>query len=171
MINNALSQIAMQLNQHFKQHFQVGEDTVVLSNIMELDGSLAPHCMNKVVIFLTGIRTAHNTQLPCDDLNQQIKPIKSSHKNLNLMVMCAANFSGNNYSESLKFLSSAVEFFQEHPILDHDNTPGLPPQIDKLTLSIEDLSISEMNNLWSIHSGRYLPSILYQVRMVCADCN
>lgn len=168
MINNALSQVAMQLNQHLTQRFQLSEDIVVLSNILELDGSTAPNCMNKVVIFLAGIRTAYNTQLPIDDLNQVIKPLEGSPANLNLMVMCAANFSGINYSESLKFLSAAIAFFQKYPILDRDNTPGLMPQIDKLLVSIEDLSLAEMNKLWSIHSGRYLPSILCQVKLECA---
>jgi hypothetical protein len=36
-------------------------------------------------------------------------------------------------------------------------------------MDIENVDITDLNNLWSVLSGRYLPSILYKVRMVAFD--
>jgi hypothetical protein len=88
---------------------------------------------------------------------------------LNLLVMCAANFSGGNYPEALKFLSSAIAFFQAHQVLDQHSAPSPEAGLGRLVLSIENLSSSEMHSLWGIHSGRYLPSVLYRVRMIGLD--
>ena len=86
--------------------------------------------------------------------------------NFNLLVICAANFSGNNYPEGLKFLYSTIQFFQKHPVLNRENTPSLDPQLDKLILSIDNKPVSELNNLWSIHNnGHYLPSVIYSVQV------
>ena len=80
--------------------------------------------------------------------------------------MVAANFSGRHYPDALKFLSNSVSFFQRNPIFDHSNTPDLESRIDRLVLDIENLSITDLSNLWGILGGRYVPSILYRMRMV-----
>jgi len=88
---------------------------------------------------------------------------------LNLMLMFAANFSGSNYPEALKFISSTIAFFQSRPLFDHQNTPELDPRIDKLALDIENLGIGDLSNLWGMLSGKYLPSVLYRVRLITID--
>jgi hypothetical protein len=88
---------------------------------------------------------------------------------LNLLVMFAANFGGRNYAEALKFLSGTIGFFQARPAFDPQSSPGLDPRIDKLTLEIENLNTADLSNLWGIFGGKYLPSILYRMRMVTID--
>ena len=169
MIDAALGQMADQLNQHLRRRFQVTEDLAVLSNLHEQNGSLVPHVVNKLVLFLAGVERdsiAHRVGQPMG-LNPGLRTAEPVF--LNLLVMCAANFSGSNYPEALKFLSSAISFFQGKPVLDHQNTPELDARLDRLVLNIENLSSGEMHSLWGIHSGRYLPSVLYRVRMVSLD--
>lgn len=172
MIDAALSQLAGQLNEHLRRRFQLSEDLAVLSNLHEQNGTLVPLVSNKLVLFLAGIErdtVAYRASgTPALGLGTSVlnrpEPIY-----LNLLVMCAANFSGSNYPEALKFLSGAIGFFQSHPVLDHQNSPGLDSRLERLILNIENLSSSEMHSLWGIHSGRYLPSVLYRVRMVSID--
>ena len=83
--------------------------------------------------------------------------------------MVAGHFNGNNYPEALKFLSNTISFFQRHPVFDHNNTPELDSRIDKLVLDIENLNIKDLSTLWSAITGKYLPSIIYKVRMVAFD--
>lgn len=169
MIDAALTQIAAQLNQHLRQRFQVSEDLAVLSNLFEQNGSAVPMVANKLVIFLAGVERdtmAHRAR-PQRGLNSELHQQEPVF--LNLLVMCAANFSGTNYPEALKFLSCAIGFFQATPVIDHHNAPLLDSQLERLILNIENLSSSEMHSLWGIHSGRYLPSVLYRVRMVSVD--
>ncbi len=171
MIDSAISHIASQLNQYLRRSFDLSEDVVVISNILEQDGSVASHIDNKLVVFLVNIEkdaVAHrqpNGNMAGGDRSViSYPPIY-----LNLFLMFAGNFSGNNYLESLKFVSNTISFFQRRPVFDHQNTPDLDSRIDKLVMDIENINITDLNNLWSVLSGRYLPSILYKVRMVAFD--
>ena len=74
-----------------------------------------------------------------------------------------------NYLEVLKFISNTISFFQRQPLFDHQNTPGLDKRIDQLTMNIENLTMRDLSTLWGVLSGKYLPSVLYKVRMVAFD--
>ncbi|NKB82596.1 MAG: DUF4255 domain-containing protein [Nitrospirales bacterium] len=171
MIDSAISHIANQLNQFLKRTFDLHEDIVVVSNILEQNGNVASHVNNKLVIFLINIEK--DTVPP----NQTGKSAPGGDRAimhypplyLNLYLMVAGHFSGNNYLEALKFLSNAISFFQRQPVFNHQNTPDLDRRIDKLVLDIENQSIHDLSSLWGVLSGKYLPSILYKVRMVAFD--
>jgi hypothetical protein len=171
MIDAALSLMARQLNEHLRRRFQLSEDLAVLSNLLEQNGTSVPLVANKLVLFLAGVeRDAIAHRAPGVRLGLQDQQLATGEPvYLNLLVMCAANFSGGNYPEALKFLSSAIAFFQSHQVLDQHTAPGLDARLERLMLSIENLSSSEMHSLWGIHSGRYLPSVLYRVRMISLD--
>ena len=172
MIDAALSLMAGQLNEHLRRRFQLSEDLAVLSNLLEQNGTLVPLVANKLVLFLAGVERDTLAHRASGAQNLGMHPqqlVPSTPVYLNLLVMCAANFSGSNYLEALKFLSSAIAFFQSRQVLDQHNAPGLDPRFERLVLSIENLSSSEMHSLWGIHSGRYLPSVLYRVRMISID--
>ena len=172
MIDAALGLMAGQLNEHLRRRFQLGEDLAVLSNLLEQNGTLVPLVANKLVLFLAGVErdTLAHRAAGVQNLGMQTQQLVANPPvYLNLLVMCAANFSGGNYPEALKFLSSAIAFFQSRQVLDQHNAPGLDARLERLVLSIENLSSSEMHSLWGIHSGRYLPSVLYRVRMISVD--
>ena len=175
MINSAISHLASQLNQFLKRSFELNEDVVVVSNILEQDGSVSPNVNNKVVIMLTNIEK--DTVPYRQNMNAGMgggadhgrSGVSQRPVYLNLYLIFVANFSGNNYSEALKFISKTIGFFQRQPVFDQQSTPGLDPRIEKLILDIENLSIQDLSNLWGLLSGKYLPSILYKVRMVSFD--
>ncbi len=170
MIDAALSLLAGQLNQHLRRSFDLTEDLVVLSNLHEQNGTQVPLVANKVVLFLTGIERETVAHRGVEGgINGYAAMPGPAPVYLNLMLMCAANFSGPNYPEALKCLSCTIRFFQGRPVFDHANAPEMDADLDRLVLSIENLSSSEMHSLWGIHSGRYLPSVLYRVRMVSMD--
>jgi hypothetical protein len=172
MINSVVGHLAQQLNQFFKQAYDLNEDIVVISNLLEQDGAIASGVSNKLVMFLTNIekdtvpfrQPLGGAETMDGRAVMTIPPLY-----LNLYVMIAANFSGANYAEALKFISNAIAYFQRNPVFDHRNAPDLDSRIEKLILEIENLSIQDLSNLWSILSGKYLPSILYKVRMVVMD--
>lgn len=171
MISAALSHMAQQLNQQFRINFQLAEDVAVVSNLVELDGSVTPNANNKLVLTLVNVEKDTVPYRPSggvrgldDRLLQNNAPLF-----LNLYVMVSANFGAGNYSEALKYISQAVAFFQMKPVLDQRNSPGLDRRIDRLVLDIENLPIPDLNNLWSLLGGRYLPSMFYKVRMVTVD--
>lgn len=170
MIDSAVNLLAGQLNQFLQRAFDLNEDVVVVSNILDQDGSVAPQVNNKLVAFLINIEkdsTPVATKTRVAGADRMVNTAPPLY--LNLYVMIAGCFGGNNYSEALKFLSNTISFFQRKPVFDRQNTPDLDPRIEKLVLEVQNLSIDDLSNLWGVLSGRYLPSILYRVRMIAFD--
>jgi len=173
MIDAAINHIATSTNQHLMRVFGLHEDVVVVSNILEQDGTVATHVDNKIVVSLV------NIEKDSHPLSQQNISASSASRMLdtnlpihfNLYLMFASYFSGSNYQEGLKFLSNTISYFQGQSVFDHQNSPGLDRNIDKLMLDIQNLSMDDLSNLWGILSGKYLPSVLYKVRMVSYDAN
>lgn len=171
MIYGAISHIAGQLNQYLKQVFELNEDMVVLSNLTEQDGTVSTNAVSRIVASLINIEkdaapgrlsSTASTTGPFSTLSPP--PV---HTNLYLLFSC--NFKGKNYAEALKLLSSTISFFQRNPLFTHQNSPALDPRINKLCLDIENLNIKDLSSLWTILSGKYLPSVLYKIRMITFD--
>ena len=171
MIDAVVHQLALRLNEFLRRNANVPYDIVCTSNLLEQNGNVAPDIDNKLVVFLVNVErdslpfkpaaargTANSRYVECNP------PV-----HMTLAVMVAANFSGRHYPDALKFLSNTISYFQRHPVFDHTNTPELDDRIERLVLEIENLSLNDLSNLWGILSGRYVPSILYKVRMITFD--
>lgn len=173
MISAAIGHLASQLNQQLKQQFQLIEDVVVVSNLVELDGSVAPNANNKLVLTLVNIEKDTLPFRPQGHVRGRDQRLLQTSPPLfiNLYLMMSANFGAGNYTEALKYISQAIAFFQQHPLFDQLNSPGLDARIERLVLDIENLPIPDLNNLWSLLGGRYLPSMFYKVRMMAIDAN
>jgi hypothetical protein len=83
---------------------------------------------------------------------------------LNLYVLFSVNLS--SYSESLKRLSLIIQYFQYKNVFTTLNSSGLPAGVDKLILDLSTLSFQDMNNLWGILGSKYLPSVMYKLRLI-----
>lgn len=171
MINAGVSHLVVQLNQFLKQAYGRTEDFVVMSGLFDAGGSPASHVKNKLVMFLVNLEKdsvpyCHQGR---GEPGAMRAVVNSAPIYLNLYVMLAANFSSVNYGEALKFISSAITFFQRHSVFDHQSTPGLDARLEKLVLDIENLKIQELSNIWTLFGGKYLPSVLYKVRMVVLE--
>jgi len=153
--------------------FGLNEDVVVVSNILEQDGTIASHVNNKIVLSLVNIEKESVA------LGQQSVAGSSALRavvtnppiHFNLYLMFASYFSGGNYQEGLKFISATIGYFQGQSVFDQHNSPGLDRNINKLVLDIYNLDITDLSNLWGVLSGKYLPSVLYKMRMVTVDAN
>lgn len=171
MIAKTLTQLAAQLNRFLRQNFKLDEDIVLVSNLNESDGSVCTHINNKLALFLVGIEKEaairNKPTLLDSGFSRSANSAPALH--LNLYVMLAANFNGANYSDALTLLSASVSFFQRNPVFSRQSLPELDPAIEQLTLDLENLSIQDASNLWGMLSGKYLPSVLYKVRMLSFD--
>lgn len=173
MINQAITNIATALNQHLRRQFDLAEDIAITSNIVEQDGAVVPQTHNKILVYLVNVeqetmlaKQAGNVVTYADKTERRYPPV-----HLNLYLMFSANFSGTTYVEALKFLSCVISFFQRKPVFNQKNTPDLDQRILKLTLEIENLNMKDLSSLWTILSGKYMPSILYKVRMITYDAD
>ena len=55
MILSVMNHISLKLNQFLKNKFELVEDVVVVSNLVDHDGAISANVNNRVVIFLTNI--------------------------------------------------------------------------------------------------------------------
>ncbi|WP_020589068.1 DUF4255 domain-containing protein [Desulfobacter curvatus] len=172
MINNVLELVTTSLNRYLKIRFEFSEHMVVLSSLVEPDGTMVSATDNKLVISLVGIErdTCANTSPVVNTKGEGGASAKARPGiRLNLYIMVAANFSAGNYNEGLKILSQAIGFFQKHPVFTRHNIPDMDPKIGKLIFSIENMSIRDLSSLWSVISNKYLPSVLYKIQVVAID--
>ena len=84
---------------------------------------------------------------------------------LNLQIMFTAYF--NNYAESLKQLSLILACLQTKPVFERNNTPALVGlDTPRLIFELNTLPLEQQHYIWSMIGLRYLPSVVYRVRML-----
>ncbi len=172
MINASLQFLASQLNQYLRIKNPIQEDMAVVSKLMENDGRESEHATNKLVLFLANVEKDSMVQTHSKpEFDGARNVVHSKPIFLNLHVVLAANFKSQHYEESLKYLSKAVGFFQDHSVFDHSTSPDLTPGIEKIVLDIENLNLQELSNLWSLMGCKYLPSVMYKVRTLALGSN
>lgn len=160
MIYSVLSTVSDKLNSYLKNRFALGEDKVILSNIVNQDGSLAITESDKVILTLVNVQE-ETVSSRLNSMDNMPRPV-----NLNLYVMVSCYFTDTNYPEALKFLSAVLSFFQSNVVFNHSNTPDLHFNVDKLTFEIVNQDLQNMSHLWGTIGGKYLPSVLYKIRMI-----
>ncbi|WP_316815103.1 DUF4255 domain-containing protein [Pedobacter nyackensis] len=170
MIYACLNCLADEMNAFFKSRLKIHEDKVVVSAIVNQNGSIAVQGENKVLITLVNV--VRDTNMKREGLSaaglsaNTAKPICVQ---LHLMISCY--FSDSNYPEALRFLSFAIGFLQEKNVFDHTNTPRMDKDLEKLIFEMESVEPERLSNIWSVLGAKYMPSVLYKVRLIIYDSN
>mgnify|MGYP000947014451 FL=1 len=178
MIHTCLSFLTNELNEYLK--VRTGSPTVdrvfLTSVATEGGGVVIPD--KSVGVSLINIEedrvykdqksTVINSFGNVERLNPEIK--------LNLYVLISANFQNTNeqdssddYVEGLKQLSYIISFFQAKNVFTPENSPKLAeydPNLKKLVVELYSYSFEQLYNFWSVVGTKYLPSVLYKVRML-----
>ncbi len=82
----------------------------------------------------------------------------------NVHLMVAANF--NVYAQAWKAISLVLAFFQSHSSFSSQEYPALSQTIEKITVELTSLTYEQQNQVWAYIGGKYLPSVLYRIRLV-----
>lgn len=169
VIDAALQHLAVSLNEFLSRGLGLAEDIAVVSPLTELDGTPVAGLGSKLIVFLAGIEREYAVGGASSATGSGWMVRRAAPVHLNLSVMIAASFEGKNYLEALRMISAAILYFQKNPVFDHQSHPGLDARIERLTLEIENLDRQDLNNLWGVLNAKYVPSVLYKVRMVSFD--
>lgn len=167
IIYQALSFLKNQLNSYLK--FQLGNEyanVVQISNPVGQDGSPPASAKDAVLLTLVNVeeeKIGKATGMQLKSVNG--KDVRVSPEiNINLYLLISSN--RTNYEESLKFLSHVIIFFQGKHVFDKQNSPSLDFEITKLIVDLHTLSFEQLNNLWGAVGAKYMPSVLYKLRMI-----
>jgi hypothetical protein len=175
MINTALDFLTKEINGFLELKNGVPGDKIILSNVAKQNGDWAIP-QNTLGISLINIeeeriykeqRTAFiNEQGNTEHMNPDIK--------LNLYVLITAHFTDDDgttqrYKEGLKQLSYVISLFQSRSVFTNESSPllySLDPNIKKLVVELYSYSFEQQYNFWTVVGAKYLPSVLYRVRLL-----
>lgn len=161
MIDEVLAALAHELNSALRVRLRVSEDLLVLSPPCEPDGSPAQGMENRLALFVTAMsRSVPFSPLP------YLATSAASTSEFELSLVCAACFRACNYGEGLKLLVTITDELAARSMPAGASCSWLPPAVMRLEVTPEVLSLPEWQALWGMHGGRYLPSMLYRVRIV-----
>ena len=162
MIQNILSTISNQLDEFLRNELNLSEEMVVVSSIVDVKGNVSMQIENKICIFVQNIEEEKLIKNGGFQTRAGMPPPMY----INLYLVIAANFPDPNYAESLRFISLIIEFFQGKNIFDRSNTPMMSSNIEKISLEFINLDFQELNNLWSLIGAKYIPSVVYKLKML-----
>lgn len=165
MLDSAMSFLADELNVYIKKRTGTLTNTVEVGAIADDQGrwAVAEGQLRLALINIEEERIL-KSQLPerayVDGHYVTLQP----DLKLNLVVMCAARL--KNYTDSLRYLSHIVTFFQSHPSFAATEYPGLDPRIEKLNVEMLPVGPEQLNQMWAYIGTKYLPSAVYRIRLL-----
>lgn len=167
MIQKAMSFVAGEVNAYIRKRNRLSsnERMVVISNLVNPDGSLALKEENKIVLSLVNIQkeTVVNAASPA---HREMFTRSTQPHFYNIFILFSAYFKEGLTEEGIRYLSQVLTFFQSNPYHDHTTAPALPAEITKLVYDYHTLSFSDLSNLWGSLGAKYLPSALFRVSML-----
>jgi len=169
MIYETLVCITEEINSSFKRKLQTNEEKAILSGIVNQDGSVAIQGENKIIVTLLNVEKDTIGKSTAGTPVGVTTPNTAPAVSINLYVLFSAYFSSNNYPEALRFLSFVVAHFQSKNVFTRANTPAMDARIGKLIFEMESLGADKLNNIWTTLGAKYMPSVVYKVRMLTFD--
>ena len=167
MIDQALTLTVERLNGHLSAQFAAPDDIVVLSPLTDPEGKPADSARNRLALFVTNIS---EDMVPRRPAGRTISVTGSTGQpaplHLDIYAMLAASYDAQIYAEGLKMLSAALMYFQTYPVLNPQNSPGMPSGLEQLSFEISNLRVEEMGQMWGNLGGRYVPSVMFKIRTV-----
>jgi len=164
MIRQAIKYIADELN------FLIGGSPppVILGNISRLDsGGESTEMQQKIVLTLVNIeeeKTLKNepAYVKTGDKIEKRNPTLF----LNLYILFSS--ADDKYEMALNRIDSVVEVLQGKHVFTSANsdTGSYPGDVEKIILDIYSLNFEQINHLWGTLGGKYVPSVLYKMRLL-----
>ncbi len=162
-IQTTLESIRSALDDALQQARPRDDDWVALTSFVNDNGVANAEARERIVMFVANIQR-ETTQFRNNKLDVAPPPLF-----VDLSVMFVANFGPETYPEGLGAISRTISFFQQHPMFDQANMPGLDPAVGRLAFELSNLTISEVSDLITLAGITYHPLVLYKVRMISFD--
>ncbi len=169
MIDKALYFLRQEVNTYLK--LKTGDDNKIsLSAIVNQSGTeVAPHNSAGMMLVNVEEERAYRNKGPQAVSTKGYYSFKNPELSLNLYVLFFANH--NDHKEALVLLSYIVQSFQGKNVFDNQESPQLGTDIEQLVVDLYSLSFEQQNQLWASLGAKYIPSVIYRVRMLVVDEN
>jgi len=142
------------------------ESIITFGSISQLNDPGSESLKNNVIMGLVNIEEDRISRTPDNYVRTPDLTYKKPPVSLNLYILFVANFDPPAYEASLNYITWIVKFFQSQNVFTHANSPNLPGPVEELIFDMKTLSFQDLNNLWGVLGSKYMPSVLYKVRLV-----
>jgi len=153
------------------------DDPLILTNISKYnDGNeFSDDLNNKLIISIVNIEEDRVAKSPKNYIKENSSVLyKNPAVPINLSIIFAATH--NNYVTAINLVEKVIRFFQSKYVFTPENTPELLAvnevndiNIEKIIFDWVNLSLEEVNQLWTYLGGHYMPSVLLKMRMFTID--
>jgi Pvc16 N-terminal domain len=179
VIDKAFKFISDEINNYLKSKLSFPDSIkIVLDNIARLQDSLGGGgSVNKIILSLVNIEEDRLSKNPDNFYKTDDNKVVYKNAPIHLNLYCLFSYNHgendsettNHYEEALMYISYVVRFFQHRNVFTASNSPALDPGIEKLLMELNTLGFEQLNHLWAVLGGKYLPSVLYKMRLVVID--
>ena len=168
MIDNSLEVLKNAVHDYLARLPQLNitsETPVQLTHVCKPDGTTAinDNSLGLTLVNIEEERVVKSQQPFIKAQNGRVLHVNPEIK-LNLYILFSANFT--QYKTGLEFLAGTIRFFQSKNVFTPNDTPALDPKIEKLIVEMESLNLEQQHHLWGLLGAKYLPSVMYKVRMI-----
>ncbi|WP_373396469.1 DUF4255 domain-containing protein [Algoriphagus halophilus] len=169
MIDQVLGAVVGLLNDHIGNT----EPEVLLGNLSLIDSTQQvseTNISDRVVVSVINIQ--EESSLRNNPANKQIYDAiglpRGVSRNpgiyLNVFLLIGAN--KDQYNTGLQRISQVISFFQAKSVFTETDIPGLTNfGLEKILFDLHSTSFEELNQLWGIMGGKYIPSVVYKMRL------
>ena len=156
MISKITGHLANQLNEFLVQKYNLDEHIVVIT-----DGRDEVAIAKKISFTLINL----SLDLPRADRRPAATALQENPQLvLSFFILVSANFSADDYPESLTYISDITSFFWAKPTFDEIISPTDDGELYTGFVEFEETSIKDMQTIFSAIGRTYMPSVLYRVR-------
>lgn len=171
MLNTVLLSVKNKIESSLQSGSVRDEDWVILSNFVGNDGLAADNIAEKIVMTVASIQNDASVsayKAPRQGAGEGFA-IASPPLFLDVYVMFVSCFAGANYAAGLGLLSRVIAYFQENPVFDAMDAPGMPDQMDRLAVEYVGLNFAESNHLATSMGLKGQPFVVYRLRRLPFD--
>ncbi|MFA8434716.1 MAG: DUF4255 domain-containing protein [Marinifilaceae bacterium] len=163
--------LSEKLNEHLKGRYNSPEEMVTVSAMSSASGAEMDEIQNKMVLSLVNLEreTAMGIGAVYSRMPSDMVKVSRPPWHLNLVFVAASVFNDKQYLQSLRVLSSVLEFFQAQNVFFFTSWESNVKKEWKITVEPVNLNYQELTNLWSVLGGKYYPSMVGKIRMVTVD--
>lgn len=173
MIDKALLFIEKEVNNYFDARFgPVTPKRVSIGNIAKMNddgnGGGGGEATGLAVLSLVNIEEDRISKNP-ENFYRNGGGIMYRNPKVLLNLYALFSVTVNTYSTALQTLGNIIQCFQATHYFESATNPNLDPSLEKISMELCSLNFEQVNHLWSILGGKYLPSALYKVRVVAIE--
>lgn len=173
LLSNVLKTVCDLANANLKNIDPRPDAWVTLTSLVDHDGSVNQSARDKIVMTVYNISReifassyqAVGSALP-GNVPAKGLPVVAPPLYVDVHLMFMANFAEKNYLDGLSALSRLISYFQQTPVFTPQNAPALAPEIDQITLDLENMDPVDVNYVMGMLGTRYFPSVFYKLRLI-----